>query len=261
MKRIERSDRRRPGALIPFLCVLGGLLWAHCSWGEDLSSSGPENEKTEVAKMIENIHWLGHDSFRIEGDGQVIYIDPYQLQGEPPKGDLILITHDHHDHCSPDDIAMVRKEGSVVVTIAAAASKLPEPVRVVGPGDSLTVNGIAIQAVPAYNVNKFRSPGNPFHPKEAKHVGYVVEVEGRRIYHTGDSDVIPEMESVETEVALLPVSGTYVMTAEEAVEAAALIQPKVAIPMHVGAGIGELGDAERFKEQASVPVEVLPLEK
>lgn len=261
MKRTERFERRRPRALIPFLCIFGGLLWTHCSQGEDLSSPESENESTEVAKMIEGIHWLGHDSFRIEGDGQVIYIDPYQLGGDLPKADLILVTHDHHDHCSPDDIALVRRKESVVVTIAAAASKLPEPVRIVVPGDSLTVNGIAIQAVPAYNVNKFRSPGNPFHPKEAKHVGYVVEVEGRRIYHTGDSDVIPEMESVKTDVALLPVSGTYVMTAEEAVEAAALIQPKVAIPMHVGAGIGELGDAERFKEQASVPVEVLPLEK
>jgi L-ascorbate metabolism protein UlaG (beta-lactamase superfamily) len=211
--------------------------------------------------MVEDIHWLGHDSFRIEGDGQVIYIDPYQLESAEPKADLILITHDHGDHCSPDDVARIRAEGTAVVTIAAAAALLPGPARVVEPGDTLTVGGVEIETVPAYNVDKFRSPGNPFHPKEAGHVGFIVTVEGRRIYHTGDTDVIPEMESVRADVALLPVSGTYVMTAEEAVEAAGMIGPRVAIPMHVGAGIGGLEDAQRFAEKAGVPVVVLEIEK
>lgn len=241
------------------LCAM--VFWTHSSCGEASSPQEAQTAKTEVEKMVENIHWLGHDSFRIEGDGQVIYIDPYQLEGAEPKADLILITHDHADHCSPGDVAKVRAEGTVVVTITAAAAKLPSPARIVNPGDTLTVKGIEIETVPAYNVNKFRSPGNPFHPKEAGHVGYIVTVEGRRIYHTGDTDVIPEMASVQADVALLPVSGTYVMTAEEAVEAAGIIQPKVAIPMHVGAGIGGLEDAQRFAEKAGVPVVVLEIEK
>jgi L-ascorbate metabolism protein UlaG (beta-lactamase superfamily) len=89
----------------------------------------------------------------------------------------------------------------------------------------------------------------------------LITVKGIRIYHPGDSDFIPEMKGLEPDVALLPVSGTYVMTCEEAVEAAAAIQPQVAIPMHVGEGIGSLTDAERFKEKAPVPVTVLPIEK
>jgi L-ascorbate metabolism protein UlaG (beta-lactamase superfamily) len=101
----------------------------------------------------------------------------------------------------------------------------------------------------------------PYHPREAGHVGYVITVGRVRIYHTGDSDFIPEMKGLAPDVALLPVSGTYVMTAEEAVEAAAALQPKVAIPMHVGEAIGSLADAERFREKASVPVVVLPIEK
>ena len=210
--------------------------------------------------MVENIHWLGHDSFRLEGEGKVIYIDPYQLSAGEPKADLILITHEHPDHCSPEDVARVRTGDTVVVTIPAAAAKLPNPVRVVNPGDSLTVAGVPIETVPAYNVNKFRSPGNPFHPRAAGHVGFIVTLAGQRIYHTGDTDVIPEMESVEADVALLPVSGTYVMTAEEAAEAARKIQPAVAVPMHVGAGIGELADANRFRDLASVPVQVLGIE-
>ena len=211
--------------------------------------------------MIENIHWLGHDSFRIDGDEQVIYIDPYQLKSGEPKADLILITHDHADHCSPGDVAKVRTKETVVVTIAAAAAKLTAPVQIVKPGDTLTVKGTALETVPAYNVDKFRSPGHPFHRKAAGHVGFIVTIKGRRIYHTGDTDLIPEMGSIQADVALLPVSGTYVMTAEEAVEAARLIQPKVAIPMHVGAGIGGLEDAQRFAGKATVPVVVLEIGK
>jgi L-ascorbate metabolism protein UlaG (beta-lactamase superfamily) len=217
-------------------------------------------EETELKKMTANIHWLGHDSFRIDGEGVVIYLDPYKLK-EGPKADLILISHDHQDHASPADVAKIQKPDTVIVTIAKAAEKLSGEIKTVKPGDELTVKGVRIQAIPAYNVNKFRSPGMPFHPKDAGHVGYVITVKGMRIYHTGDSDFIPEMKGLAPDVALLPVSGTYVMTAEEAVEAAAAIRPKVAIPMHVGEGIGSLADAERFKEKAAVPVIVLPIEK
>jgi len=213
-----------------------------------------------VKQMVSNIHWLGHDSFRIKGDGLVIYIDPWQIE-DGPKADLILITHDHRDHCSPADVAKVQKEDSVIVTVAAAAAKLSGQIQVVKPGDELRVKGIPISAVPAYNVNKFRSPGVPFHPRESGYVGFVVTVEGQRIYHAGDTDCIPEMGSINADIALLPVSGTYVMTADEAVEAAAIIKPQIAIPMHIGRGIGSLADAERFKEKASVPVEILPMKK
>ena len=213
-----------------------------------------------VENILKNIHWLGHDSFRIEGDELIIYIDPYKLSGGP-GADLILITHDHSDHCSPEDVARIQKEDSIFVTIAAAAARLSGNVEVVEPGDELTVKGVPIQAVPAYNTNKFRSPGIPFHPRQSGHVGFILTVDGQRIYHAGDTDCIPEMESIDADIALLPVSGTYTMTADEAVEAAALIKPGVAVPMHVGGGIGSLEYAEFFKEKAQVPVEVLPLEK
>jgi L-ascorbate metabolism protein UlaG (beta-lactamase superfamily) len=114
--------------------------------------------------------------------------------------------------------------------------------------------------VPAYNTNKFRSPGEPFHPREAGNVGFIITLDGQRIYHTGDTDVIDEMKGLEVDVALIPVSGTYVMTVEEAVQAVAAIGPKLAIPMHVGRGIGEPEMADQFKAQAGVEVEVLPLE-
>jgi L-ascorbate metabolism protein UlaG (beta-lactamase superfamily) len=236
------------------LCVL--LVLTACGQG---TPSAPAKE-TEVRQMISNIHWLGHDSFRIQGDGLVIYIDPWRL-GDGPQADLILITHDHGDHCSPADVAKIQQEDTVIVTVSAAAAKLSGQIQVIEPGDDLTVKGVSIRAVPAYNVNKFRSPGVPYHPQDAGYVGFILTVEGTRIYHTGDTDLIPEMASIDVDIALLPVSGTYVMTVDEAVEAAATIQPQVAIPMHVGRNIGALEDAQRFKEKASVPVEILPMEK
>ena len=210
--------------------------------------------------MVSNIHWLGHASFRIEGSGLMIYIDPWKL-GDVPKADLILITHDHPDHCSPEDVARVHKKDSVIVTVAAAASTLSGEIKVVKPGDEVTVKGISIRAVPAYNINKFRSPGVPFHPRESGYVGFVLTVEGQRIYHAGDTDRIPEMETIKADIALLPVSGTYVMTSDEAAGAVATINPRIAIPMHVGRGIGSPRDAEHFKAKASVPVEVLSIEE
>jgi L-ascorbate metabolism protein UlaG (beta-lactamase superfamily) len=213
-----------------------------------------------IENLTTNIHWLGHDSFRIQAKNLEIYIDPYQLQGNHPPADLILITHDHGDHCSPGDVAKIQKADTAIVTIPAAAAKLNGKIHTVQPGDDITVKGIPIQTVPAYNVNKFRRPGVPFHPPESGHVGYILTVEGVRIYHAGDTDFIPEMKSIRVDVALLPVSGTYTMTAEEAIQAASAIQPQVAIPMHIGRDIGALDDRERFKAGCSVPVELLPME-
>ncbi len=204
--------------------------------------------------MVENIHWLGHDSFRIDGPA-TIYVDPWQLPAGVPQADLVLVTHDHYDHCSPEDVAKISKADTVIVTIAAAAKKLKGDVRVVKPGDSLTVKGIPIEVVPAYNVNK------KFHPRDAGHVGFIITVDGQRIYHAGDTDFIPEMKDFKVDIALLPVSGTYVMTADEAANAAKAINPKVAIPMHYGEIVGSRADAERFRELYGGEVVILPLER
>jgi len=212
-----------------------------------------------IEEVAGKIHWLGHDAFRIEAGDRVIYIDPWQISGGP-QADIILITHDHRDHCSPEDVAKIRGKHTQVVTVEAAAAKLPPPVTVVKPGDSLTVEGIPVTVISAYNVNKFRSPGILFHPKEAGYAGYLLTVSGVTLYHAGDSDPIPEMASIKADIVLLPVSGIYVMTAEEAAAVADQIHPKLAIPMHVGRGIGSMADAERFKKEASVPVRILPME-
>jgi L-ascorbate metabolism protein UlaG (beta-lactamase superfamily) len=200
-----------------------------------------------VDKWLDELRWLGHDSFVYEG-GPVVYFDPWRLDQDLPPADLVLVSHEHGDHCSPDDVRRVSGPNTVVVASQSAASLLQGDVRVMRPGDELAVDEVAVQAVPAYNVNKFRSPGNPFHPQPALHNGYVVTVDGVRVYFAGDTDHIPEMAGIECDVALLPVSGTYVMTAAEAAGAARVIQPEVAVPMHYGAGVaGTREDADRFR--------------
>lgn len=208
--------------------------------------------------MLEKIHWLGHSTFRIDGP-PVVYLDPYMLSGECPKADLILITHDHRDHCSPESVAEIRKDDTVTVTIAAAAEKLEGDIRILGPGDGVTVKGIEVEAVPAYNVDKFRSPGVPYHPKESGHVGLIITMEGQRIYHAGDTDHIPEMANLgKIDVAILPISGGPVMTADEAAEAVGTIRPRAAIPMHIGRHRGSQEDIDTF--QGKAPAEVVLLE-
>ena len=205
-----------------------------------------------VNDVVKNITWLGHDGFLIKGDGKAIVIDPFKVRQCEPA-DIILITHEHYDHCSPEDIQKIQKASTVIVTEADSAKKLSGDVRVVRPGDKLTVSGIPIEAVPAYNTNK------SFHPKENAWLGFVLTVDGVRIYHGGDTDLIPEMDSLEADIALLPVSGTYVMTAEEAVQAAKAIKPKLVIPMHYGAIVGSADDARRFSDALAGICEVVLL--
>ncbi len=192
--------------------------------------------------LLGKLHWLGHDAFRLDGP-PVIYFDPWKLPPKSPRADLVLVSHEHHDHCSPDDIKRISGPQTVVVAPASAQGKL-KGARVISAGERLEVSGASIEAVPAYNV------GKKFHPKTAGHVGYVVTVGGERIYFAGDTDYIPEMKDIRCDVALLPVSGIYVMTAAEAVQAFGDIQPAVAVPMHYGAGVaGSQADAQFFKDQ------------
>lgn len=195
-------------------------------------------------ELVQKLHWLGHDSFRFDGP-PVIYFDPWKLRGKPPVADLVLVSHDHFDHCSPDDVKRIRGPQTVVVASPDAAAQLGGA-RAVRPGDRLTVAGVEIEAVRAYNINKFRSAGQPFHPRDADHVGFVVTIEGVRLYFAGDTDHIPEMAQIACDVALLPVSGIYVMTAEEAAAAARTLKPQIVVPMHYGSGIGTADDGQRF---------------
>lgn len=208
-------------------------------------------------------HWLGHDGFKIESDGRTIYIDPYQLsraQHGKNDADIVMITHDHYDHLNMDDLKQVVAKKTAVVAAKKCAEQLKPlglATSAVAPGDRETVQGVQVEAVESYNTNK------AFHPKADRNVGYIITLNGVRVYHAGDTDDIPEMSQVDCDVALVPVSGTYVMTADEAASAVdERIKPKMlAIPMHYASIVGSEKDARRFKELVrACPVEILERE-
>jgi len=206
---------------------------------------------------VDHIHWLGHASFRIDDGAAKIFIDPWKLAAGAPKADVILITHAHFDHYSVEDIAQIEKPTTVFVAPADVASKLTGAhVIVAVAGGSYQAGPVKVMAVAAYNTNK------DFHPKANGWVGYVVTLStGQRIYHTGDSDVTPEMKKVQTDVALMPCGGTYTMTAAEVAAAANQFKPAVLIPMHWGDIVGARADADAVAKAFKGKTVILPAER
>ena len=190
--------------------------------------------------MVERIDWLGHSSIRIRGD-RAIYIDPWKLGGAGKAG-IVLISHPHSDHCSPEDVKKILTDETIVIATADCAPGLPGNIKAVKPGDEVSLGDIRVTAVPAYNANK------AFHPKEKNWVGFVITVGGRTIYYAGDTDMIPEMKKLKADVVIVPVGGTYTMTAEEAADAVNAINPECAVPIHYGDIVGTIDDAERFRK-------------
>ncbi len=200
------------------------------------------NMKKEQKMKVENIHWLGHDAFWIEDQGKQIYIDPWKLSANAIKADYIFVTHSHYDHFSKEDIAKISKESTKIFGTADVVKEVGKNATAIGPNQELTVDQLKIKAIPAYNIAK------KFHPKDKNWVGFIITLsDGTTIYHAGDTDFIPEMKSLKVDIALLPVSGTYVMTADEAIEAANTFKPQIAIPMHFGEIVGSEKDAAKFK--------------
>lgn len=204
------------------------------------------------------INLVGHSAIVMKGE-KIIYIDPFEINdvSESNKADILLISHPHYDHCSITDIEKIIKPETVIITVADCQSKISrfsdkiKDIKLVEPGSKLDVEGIKIEVVPAYNIDK------PNHPKANKWVGFVVTSDNQRIYYAGDTDLIPEMNVIECEVALLPVGGTYTMDWEEAASATKILIPDIAIPIHYGKIVGSVEDAEKFKKACECDIEIL----
>jgi L-ascorbate metabolism protein UlaG (beta-lactamase superfamily) len=200
--------------------------------------------------MAVEITWIQHASFRLAGT-RVVYIDPWKIPTSPRDGNVVFVSHSHHDHCSPADVAKVLASDGVVVGPADALEQTGAG-KPLAAGAAIDLEGVKITGVPAYNIAK------AFHPKANKWLGAVIEMDGVRVYYAGDTDQIEEMEALEKiDVALLPVGGTYTLDAAEAARAAEAIGCKAAIPYHFGDIVGSTADAERFAQAAGCQVRVL----
>ena len=216
-------------------------------------SQEKSTKATGGLKMLEHVHWLGQSGIKITGD-KIIYIDPLDIP-EGEGADLIFITHDHGDHLSENDLKKIQGDQTTIIIPESCKNRISGNVKGVKPGDTFVLDGIQVQVVPAYNIDK------PYHPKSKNYVGYILTVGDITYYHAGDTDRIPEMKSIQTDVAFLPVGGTYTMDAEEAAEAVRDIQPKVAVPIHWGSIVGSKQDAERFQSLCDCEVQILDVEK
>lgn len=206
--------------------------------------------------MIENITVNEHSSIRIGGE-RVIYCDPFRIGKAANDADIILITHEHYDHFSPEDIAKVRKENTLFVlpeSMRPDIVKAAVPVssaRFMEPGGKTEAGGISIEAVPAYNVLK------PFHPKKKGWLGYVLTVGGKRIYICGDTDDTSEARAVKCDIVMVPIGGTFTMDAKKAAAFVNSLAPVTAIPVHYGTVAGKPGDADDFSALVTKSVTVV----
>lgn len=195
--------------------------------------------------MYDEVKVLAHSSIKID-KGVVVYFDPFHVKEEYKDADIICVTHEHFDHYSPEDIAKIKNGSTVLICPKSMKDSLgnsgidEEFIELVEVGDTLEINDVKIEVIAAYNV------GKKFHPQENGWVGYVVTIGDIRYYVAGDTDRNEDVEKVSCDVALLPVGGTYTMTAEEAAKLAITLAPKIAIPTHYGDIVGELADGDRF---------------
>ena len=206
--------------------------------------------------MTENIRAFGQNSIAVKCECGMVYIDPFRMKEAFNDADFILITHEHYDHFSPEDIAKVAGKDTVMIVPekmegkAKEAAGLVKKTVTVRPGESYEIDGLSFETVPAYNLLK------PFHPKSAQWVGYILKDGGKRIYIAGDTDATKEAKAVQCDIALVPIGGTYTMDAKKAAEFVNVIRPKVVIPVHYGEIVGKPSDGEVFAKLVKDPVKV-----
>ena len=204
--------------------------------------------------MTENIEVFTQSSIRVTDGKRRIYIDPFQMREAPKDADFILITHDHYDHFSPEDIEKVSTGKSVLIVPAKMIPQAEKLASIVGeihsvmPSEHYGISGLEFDTVAAYNNLK------PFHPKNAGWVGYILKISDQRIYISGDTDVNRDNRDVKCDIALVPIGGKFTMDANKAAEFINTIKPAVAIPTHYGSIVGKKEDAEVFAAGVKAPV-------
>jgi L-ascorbate metabolism protein UlaG (beta-lactamase superfamily) len=206
--------------------------------------------------MLDEVQVITHSCIRITGEKN-IYFDPYNLTEAPHDADIVFVTHEHHDHYSPENLHKVLKPETILVVPAVMAGRVRElglaaaKVITAKAGDALTVEGLPVEAVAAYNLHK------QFHLKAKGWVGYIVTMNQTRYYVSGDVDLNEDIAQVKCDVAIIPVGGTYTFNPCEAAEYINQLQPRFAVPTHYGSLVGQKTDGDAFAKLVRPPVQVV----
>jgi len=213
-------------------------------------------DSRKIDLFADKMLWLGQSSLKISTESNTIYIDPYRIVKQD-QADIIFITHDHKDHLDPESIAKLLTENTLIIAPLSCKAKIQNlgaaHVHFMSPWDSLEIRGIHIKAVPAYNIVKAN-----FHPKSSNYLGYILTIDGIRVYHAGDTERIPEMQQFRCDIALLPLGQKYTMNGvDEAAQAALDVKAEIAIPIHYGLFEGSPADAVMFQRLLRDKVKVI----
>ena len=203
--------------------------------------------------MLEGIQVFTQNSIKIEKE-KIIYMDTYEMQEKKHDANIIFITHTHYDHFSLKDIEKVKKKDTVIVGPEGIEEVqkigfLKENIKIVKPNQSYEIEGIKVETVPAYNLDK------KFHPKENEWVGYILNLQGVKYYIAGDTDDIEEIRNIKCDVAFIPIGGTYTMDAKEAANLVNVMQPKIVVPTHYGSIVGRKEDAQIFAQKLNANIQ------
>ncbi|HUX20209.1 MAG TPA: MBL fold metallo-hydrolase [Spirochaetia bacterium] len=213
--------------------ILVSLFLSMCA----VPAAGQENFESDVIRTSGGdlkIVFLGHGSVMFQYADKVIQVDPYAKVADYsrlPKADLVLITHEHGDHLDQSALQNARGDNTKVIATETVSKQVIGAI-VMHNGDTRVVDGLSIEAIPAYNIVHKRDNGQAFHPKGVGN-GYILTVGDTRVYVAGDTENTPEMEAVkDIAVAFLPMNLPYTMTPEMVADAARAIRPKILYPYH-----------------------------
>lgn len=212
--------------------------------------------ESKYAECIKNITWYVNSSIMIKGS-KTLYFDPYGIVSDAPRADYVFVSHPHLDNYSEKCINKIMDEFStIILPLNVSPINKNGHTIYVKPEQTLDFDGIKIKTICAYNIDK------RYHEKNANWLGFIVEMDGIRYYHAGDTDIIPEMNNLQNiDIAFIPVGGTYTMDVKEALEAIKIIKPKVAIPIHFGMISGTYDDAEEFVDKCPADSFILKIKR
>ena len=172
--------------------------------------------------MIDNLRWFGHSSFMIQGP-PFIFIDPWRVVRTAFHADVILISHEHYDHCSSADIEKLRGPDTLIIGNEHVAKEIPNTT-IIRPWQSISIDRASIKAIPAY------SPEGTQHPKEAGGLGFIISINLYDIYYAGDTKIIPEMERIQPDIAILAIDNNDTLNVKEAAKVVETLKPRWIIP-------------------------------